>query len=58
MRMARINVYLPDELAESVKAAEINVSAVAQEALVAELGKRSLLMWLERIDGLAPVDVA
>ncbi len=33
MRMARVNVYLPDELAREARAAGLNISRVAQEAL-------------------------
>ena len=33
MRMARVNVYLPDELAEASRAAGLNVSRIAQDAL-------------------------
>lgn len=56
MRMARINVYLPDELAERVKSADINVSAVAQRALESELRTASFAEWLERVHALPPVD--
>jgi post-segregation antitoxin (ccd killing protein) len=55
MRMARVNVYLPDELAERVKSADINVSAVAQRALESELRTTSFSAWLERVHALPPV---
>ncbi len=32
MRMARVNVYVPDELAEKAKVAGLNVSSLTQEA--------------------------
>lgn len=35
--MARVNVYLPDELAAQVREADVNVSALTQEALQTEL---------------------
>ena len=38
MRMARVNVYLPDDLAAEVRASGLNVSQVTQEALRAALG--------------------
>ena len=49
MRMARLNVYVPDELASRVREAEINVSAVTSAALEEELGGRAI----ERLAGRA-----
>ncbi|MBK5223875.1 MAG: type II toxin-antitoxin system CcdA family antitoxin [Acidimicrobiia bacterium] len=48
--MARVNVYLPDELAEEVKAADLNVSSIAQAALRGALDADRTDAWL---DGLA-----
>jgi len=53
--MARINVYLPDELADRVKSADINVSAVAQRALESELRMTVYSDWLEKVHELPPV---
>lgn len=50
--MTRVNIYLPRELAESAREADINVSAIAQEALELELRRRSLLNWLEEVGDL------
>ncbi|HVW41018.1 MAG TPA: type II toxin-antitoxin system CcdA family antitoxin [Amycolatopsis sp.] len=44
--MARINVYLPDDLAERAKAADLNVSALVQAALNDELQRRATDAWL------------
>lgn len=44
--MTRINVYLPDELAERVKAADLNVSALVQAVLTEELQRRATDAWL------------
>lgn len=49
MRMARINVYLPDELARRVKGADINVSNVAQKALREALGETETNEWLDQL---------
>lgn len=38
--MPKVNIYLPDELAEWVKTVDINVSAITQEAL-----RRERLLW-------------
>lgn len=44
--MARINVYIPDELAERAKSAELNVSSLAQAAIADELRRRETETWL------------
>ena len=51
MRMARINVYLPDELATEVKEADLNISAITQEALRQSLAARRMNHWLDLLDG-------
>lgn len=45
--MARLNVYLPDDLAERARAAGLNISAAAQEAVAAELDRQALREWLD-----------
>jgi post-segregation antitoxin (ccd killing protein) len=57
MRMARINVYLPDELARRVKGAGINVSNVTQEALRRALGESETAEWLDRLADLPATGV-
>ena len=57
MRMARINVYLPDELAERVKASGINVSRLAQQALQGALDDRLADHWLDELAAMDPIDV-
>lgn len=44
--MARINVYLPDELAERARARGLNVSALTQAAISAELENSATDAWL------------
>jgi post-segregation antitoxin (ccd killing protein) len=46
MRMARVNVYLPDELAEEAKAARLNVSGLTQEAIRGALSAGHTAEWL------------
>jgi post-segregation antitoxin (ccd killing protein) len=55
--MARVNVYLPDELAAAVKAADINVSAIAQAALADELAIRDTNRWLDELKSLPRIEV-
>jgi post-segregation antitoxin (ccd killing protein) len=47
--MARLNVYVPDELAERAKAADLNVSALAQAAIADELQRRATNSWLDSL---------
>ena len=57
VRMARVNVYLPEELAEEARAADVNVSNVTQEALRRELSKRHTSEWLDRVKRLPRTSV-
>jgi post-segregation antitoxin (ccd killing protein) len=47
--MARVNVYLPDDLAEDARAAGLNVSAITQDALRSELASAQTTAWLKRV---------
>ncbi|WP_019816582.1 type II toxin-antitoxin system CcdA family antitoxin [Saccharomonospora saliphila] len=44
--MARLNVYVPDDVAERAREAGLNVSALTQAAIVAELDKSATNRWL------------
>ena len=57
MCMARVNVYLPDELAEQARAADLNVSGLAQNAIRRALDARAVNDWLDDLASLEPVDV-
>jgi post-segregation antitoxin (ccd killing protein) len=52
MRMARVNVYLPDELAREARAAGLNISQVAQAALASTLEHSETDRWLDRLERL------
>ncbi|WP_026874906.1 type II toxin-antitoxin system CcdA family antitoxin [Jiangella gansuensis] len=47
--MARLNVYVPDDLAEEVRASGLNVSQVAQQALRQELDRHRAETWLDHV---------
>ncbi len=47
--MARVNVYLPDDLAAEAKQAGLNVSSLTQEALRGALAASQLDDWLDRV---------
>ena len=49
MRMARVNVYLPDELAREARDADINVSRLTQEAVTGALALHRTDLWLDRV---------
>ncbi len=44
--MARLNVYLPDDLAAEARAAGLNISALTQEGVRRSLTGRSTDAWL------------
>lgn len=46
MCMARINVYLPDELAAAARTAGLNVSALTQQAINDSLARQATDAWL------------
>ncbi|HDK45286.1 MAG TPA: antitoxin [Actinobacteria bacterium] len=56
--MARVNVYLPDELAERAKTAGLNVSNLTQEALRSALAARRTDDWLDDISRLRATGVS
>ena len=47
--MARVNIYLPDDLAKRAREAELNVSGIAQEALERALSINATNAWLESV---------
>ncbi|MDL5154412.1 type II toxin-antitoxin system CcdA family antitoxin [Actinomycetospora termitidis] len=56
--MARLNVWVPDELAARAREGGLNVSALTQDALRAELAKRATDRWLDGLkqSGASRVD--
>ncbi|MBX7432115.1 type II toxin-antitoxin system CcdA family antitoxin [Mycobacterium sp. Y57] len=47
--MARLNVYVPDDLAERARARGLNVSALTQAAIAAELENSATDSWLDAL---------
>ena len=58
MHMARINVYLPDELAEEAKAARLNLSKLTQDALKSALSAERTSDWLAAVARLGATHVS
>ena len=56
--MARMNIYLPDDLAAKARAAGLNLSALTRAAVEAELARALTDRWLERVLALAPTLVS
>lgn len=54
MRMARVNITIPDEVIERARAVGVNVSRVATEALLDELDRREKRRLLD--EHLAEMD--
>jgi len=50
--MSRVNVYLPDDLAEEAKAAGLNISSLTQDAIRSSLAIQSLATWQQRVADL------
>lgn len=48
--MARLNVYVPDELAERARTRGLNVSALTQAAIRAELENSATDAWLDSLE--------
>ncbi len=57
MRMARVNIYLPDDLAREAKSAGLNISKITQEALRVELATHRVAAWLDGIVRLPPTGI-
>lgn len=57
MRMSRVNVYLPDDLAAQAKEAGLNISSLTQEAIRASLAALDLRAWQRRVAELDPTQV-
>lgn len=55
--MARVNIYLPDELAARAREAGLNVSAVAREAIEHKLSARATNDWLQQVTKLGPTGI-
>jgi post-segregation antitoxin (ccd killing protein) len=58
MRMARVNVYLPDDLAQRARAAGLNISGLTQDALRDALTRNETDSWLDRLEALPRTDIA
>ncbi|MGH7723654.1 MAG: type II toxin-antitoxin system CcdA family antitoxin [Candidatus Dormibacteria bacterium] len=55
--MGRVNVYLPDDLAEAAHAAGLNLSRLTQEATRRELQRTGVRGWLAEVSRLPPARV-
>jgi post-segregation antitoxin (ccd killing protein) len=49
MRMSRVNVYLPDDLADEAKRAGLNISSLTQDAIRSSLAMQNLARWQQRV---------
>jgi post-segregation antitoxin (ccd killing protein) len=53
--MARVNIYLSDDLAKRAPEAGLNVSGIAQEAIERELRSRDMKTWLAEVRASSPL---
>lgn len=58
MRMSRVNVYLPDDLAEEAKKAGLNISSLTQAAIRSSLAARTLQRWQRQVSELPSTGVS
>jgi post-segregation antitoxin (ccd killing protein) len=58
MRMPRINIYVPEDLAAKAREAGLNVSRLTQEAIRIELGRQELRSWLKELERLPKHDIS
>jgi post-segregation antitoxin (ccd killing protein) len=58
MRMARVNVYLPDDLADEAKSVGLNVSRLTQEALRSALAANRIDEWLDEIESMRSTGIS
>lgn len=57
MRMARVNVYLPDDLASEAKSKGLNISKLTQEALKRAIDSDKMAAWLDEVRSNEPLDI-
>lgn len=57
MRMARVNIYLPDELAQEARDAHLNISGLTQDAVRRALDRAAVGAWIDATIALPPVQV-
>jgi len=56
--MARVNVYLPDEVAAEARAAGLNVSRLCRDAVEQALRAARQKAWFAALADREPIDVA
>lgn len=56
--MARLNVYLPDDLAEQARAAGVNISGITQDAIRGALAGLETDAWLAGLERLPRHEIA
>lgn len=55
--MVLVSLHLPDDLVEQVRAADLDVSRLAQEAIRRALDARAVNEWLDDLASLPSLDV-
>ena len=55
--MARVNIYLPDDLADAARARELNVSMICREAIRDALGAARRRAWLAALEDREPIEI-
>lgn len=55
--MARVNIYLPDDLADAARARELNVSMICREAIQDALGTARRRAWLAALEDRETIEI-
>lgn len=55
--MALVNVYVPSELMEEARRADLDISGLTQDAIRRALAARRTTEWLEGLAGLPPTGI-
>ena len=57
MRVVLVSLHLPDDLVEQARAADLDISGLAQDAIRRALDAHAVNEWLDDLASLKPIDV-
>ena len=57
VRMVLVNLHLPDDLVEQARAADLDMSRLAQDAIRRALDARAVNDWLDELASLPPAGI-
>jgi post-segregation antitoxin (ccd killing protein) len=57
MRMPRVNIYLPDDLAAEARRIGLNISALTQDSIRQAMAARRINAWLDELTALGATGI-